>query len=99
MKTLLVSAMVFSSLVLTRAEMQTVIPLWPGGAPGALGTKSNDIPTLTPYLPDVIPQNGATGLTRQSYATPRQRAVWNTATRGTTSLNRQRRATGAAMVI
>ncbi len=30
--------------------MQTPIPLWPDGAPGALGTSSNDIPTLTPYL-------------------------------------------------
>ena len=28
------------------------IVLWPGGAPGALGKADNDIPTLTPYLPD-----------------------------------------------
>ena len=27
------------------------IILWPGGAPGALGTEPVDIPTLTPYLP------------------------------------------------
>ena len=27
------------------------ILLWPGGAPGALGTTAKDIPTLTPYLP------------------------------------------------
>jgi acetyl esterase/lipase len=27
------------------------IVLWPDGAPGALGTSSNDIPTLTAYLP------------------------------------------------
>jgi len=52
MKIILVTAIVFSSLVLTRAEMQTAIPLWPDSAPGALGTKTNDIPTLTPYLPD-----------------------------------------------
>ncbi|HEX7578326.1 MAG TPA: alpha/beta hydrolase, partial [Verrucomicrobiae bacterium] len=58
MKTLFASAILFSSLVLSRAEMQTAIPLWPDGAPGALGTKSNDIPTLTPYLPD---QTNATG--------------------------------------
>ena len=96
MKTFLVSAMVFSSLVLTRAEMQTAIPLWPDGAPGAFGTKSNDIPTLTPYLPDAA---DATAPARQSYATPRQRTAWNTATRGTTSLKRQSSATGAAMVI
>jgi acetyl esterase/lipase len=28
------------------------IPLWPGGAPGALGTEDRDIPTLTVYLPN-----------------------------------------------
>lgn len=28
-----------------------VLPLWPDGAPGALGTNQNDIPTLTVYLP------------------------------------------------
>jgi acetyl esterase/lipase len=96
MKTFFTTAVLLSSLILSRAEMQTAIPLWPGGAPGAFGTKSNDIPTLTPYLPDAT---NATGLTRQSYATPRQRAVWNTATRGTTSPKRQSSATGAAMVI
>ena len=31
---------------------ETPIPLWPQGAPGALGTAGKDIPTLTPYLPD-----------------------------------------------
>jgi acetyl esterase/lipase len=50
MKTLLASAILLSSLILSRAEMKTAIPLWPDGAPGALGTSSNDIPTLTPYL-------------------------------------------------
>jgi len=39
--------------------MQTAIPLWPGGAPGALGNSSNDIPTLTPYLPDPATATGA----------------------------------------
>ena len=34
------------------------IPLWPGGAPGALGTEDRDIPTLTVYLPGA---NQATG--------------------------------------
>jgi acetyl esterase/lipase len=27
------------------------LPLWPGAAPGALGTSDKDIPTLTPFLP------------------------------------------------
>jgi len=43
--------------MLSRADMQTPIPLWPNGAPGALGASSNDVPTLTPYLPD--PTNAA----------------------------------------
>ena len=50
MKTIFVSAILFSSLILSRAEMQTPIPLWPDGAPGAHGTNATDIPTLTPYL-------------------------------------------------
>jgi acetyl esterase/lipase len=33
-------------------------PLWPKGAPGALGDKDADIPTLTPFLP---PADKATG--------------------------------------
>jgi acetyl esterase/lipase len=35
------------------------IPLWPDGAPGALGTADKDIPTLTPYLPDLDKATGA----------------------------------------
>jgi acetyl esterase/lipase len=59
MKTFLTSAVLFTSLVLSRAEMQTPIPLWSDGAPGALGTSSNDIPTLTPYLADPTNATGA----------------------------------------
>jgi acetyl esterase/lipase len=59
MKTFFASAILFASLILARAEMQTAIPLWPDGAPGALGTKTNDIPTLTPYLPDATNATGA----------------------------------------
>jgi len=32
------------------------VPLWPGAAPGALGTTADDIPTLTPFL---LPAGGA----------------------------------------
>ncbi|MGD1087497.1 MAG: alpha/beta hydrolase [Verrucomicrobiota bacterium] len=39
--------------------MQNPIPLWPNGAPGALGNTTNDIPTLTPYLPDTTNATGA----------------------------------------
>ena len=52
MKKSFIAAILFSSFILSRAEMQTPIPLWPAGAPGALGTSANDIPTLTAYLPD-----------------------------------------------
>jgi acetyl esterase/lipase len=50
MKLFFGSAILLSSLILSHAQMQTSIPLWPNGAPGALGTSTNDIPTLTPYL-------------------------------------------------
>ncbi len=36
------------------------IRLWEGAAPGALGDKPQDIPTLTPFLPDPAKRNGAT---------------------------------------
>jgi len=42
----------------TKANPAAPIVLWPGGAPGAVGTEAADIPTLTPYLP---PKDKATG--------------------------------------
>ena len=50
MKTLLISVILFSSMMVSNAQMQTPIPLWPEGAPGAFGANATDIPTLTPYL-------------------------------------------------
>ena len=47
------------TLCAAHAEMKTALPLWPAGAPGALGTSSNDIPTITPYLPDGTNATGA----------------------------------------
>lgn len=38
---------------------QQEFPLWPNGAPGALGATTNDIPTLTPYLPEHSRATGA----------------------------------------
>lgn len=61
MKTLFTLAVIVSFPIFLRAEMPAPIPLWPNGAPGALGSTSNDIPTLTPYLPDSIPPGGTTG--------------------------------------
>lgn len=34
-------------------------PLWADGAPGAIGTKETDIPTLTPFWPDSAKATGA----------------------------------------
>lgn len=59
MKVFFALAILWASLILCRADMQTPIPLWPNGAPGALGTSSNDIPTLTPYLPEATNATGA----------------------------------------
>lgn len=38
---------------------QTAIPLWPDGAPGALGKEDKDIPTLTPYPAESATATGA----------------------------------------
>jgi acetyl esterase/lipase len=59
MKTLFASALLFASIALSHAQMQTAIPLWPAGAPGALGNSEYDIPTITPYLPDGTNATGA----------------------------------------
>ena len=59
MKTLLFVVLLLASLTLSHAQMQTPIPLWPNGAPGALGTNATDIPTLTAYLPDPTNATGA----------------------------------------
>jgi len=59
MKILFASAILLSSLILSRAQRQDPIPLWPNGAPGALGDTTNDIPTITPYLPAPANLTGA----------------------------------------
>ena len=45
-------------MTFAQAQPANPIPLWPSGAPGALGTTDKDIPTLTAFLP--APEN-ATG--------------------------------------
>jgi acetyl esterase/lipase len=42
-----------------RAQSSNAIPLWPKGAPGAVGDAPKDIPTLTPYLADPEKATGA----------------------------------------
>ena len=45
------AALLLVSLATLHAA-DTPIPIWPQGAPGALGATEKDSPTLTPYLPD-----------------------------------------------
>lgn len=51
------------TLLLTAAALQAAplepLPLWPAGAPGALGDKDDDKPTLTAYLPAADKATGA----------------------------------------
>src|SRR5690606_41492016 len=50
--TTLPSALLASALTVLSANAAPgpAVPLWPDGAPGALGDGENDRPTLTPYL-------------------------------------------------
>ncbi|HXU78362.1 MAG TPA: alpha/beta hydrolase, partial [Methylomirabilota bacterium] len=41
------------------AQNTNTFPLWPEGAPGALGKEDKDIPTLTPFFPDPAKATGA----------------------------------------
>ena len=50
-----VGLFIFSSFV----SAQTVIPLWPGDVPGALGKEDKDVPTLTVFLPEPGTATGA----------------------------------------
>src|SRR4051794_32523786 len=45
-------------LVLSTANAEEEIPLWPNGAPGALGTAAKDVPTITPF----VSTSNATGM-------------------------------------
>ena len=45
------AAVFLSAMNLPAAETTDSFPLWPDGAPGRLGSSTNDIPTLTPFLP------------------------------------------------
>jgi acetyl esterase/lipase len=47
------------ALAQSETTPQTPVPLWPEGAPGALGNEAKDIPTLTPYFPESDKATGA----------------------------------------
>ena len=51
-KRLLVLLILLALAVAASAQTNISIPLWPEGAPGALGKEDKDIPTLTVFLPD-----------------------------------------------
>lgn len=59
MKINLVMAVFLGWLASAQAQPTNSFPLWPEGAPGALGKEDKDIPTLTPYLPDPAKASGA----------------------------------------
>src|SRR5258708_2612307 len=48
-----------SSMTLAQAQPTDSFSLWPDGAPGALGKGTNDIPTLTAFMPDAGKATGA----------------------------------------
>jgi acetyl esterase/lipase len=59
MKRIIVMAAFFTWLAAAPAQPANSFPLWPDGAPGALGQGDKDIPTLTPYLPEPDKATGA----------------------------------------
>ena len=59
MKAQLCSVTIFAVSLFVRAEGQSPIPLWPDGAPGALGKEDKDVPTLTPFLAESSQASGA----------------------------------------
>lgn len=50
---------VFLNFMNVSAQVGEAIPLWPEGAPGALGKADQDIPTITPFLPAADKASGA----------------------------------------
>jgi acetyl esterase/lipase len=59
MKTSFVMAAFLGWFASVQAQPTNSFPLWPEGAPGALGKEDKDIPTLTPYWPDPAKATGA----------------------------------------
>ena len=52
-------AILFLNSAVAFAQTSNSIPLWPDGAPGALGKTDNDIPSLTVFLPVPEKASGA----------------------------------------
>jgi len=58
-KTVFALLVLLGCLASARAQSSDSIPLWPNGAPGALGNAPKDIPALTPYLAEPETATGA----------------------------------------
>lgn len=59
MKIVCAAALLLGSSLIMSAQPNTSFPLWPQGAPGALGSEARDIPTLTVFLPAKEKATGA----------------------------------------
>lgn len=59
MKQLLCALVFLSVNAFSHAQPTNSIPLWPNGAPGALGKEDKDIPTITAFLPTPEKATGA----------------------------------------
>lgn len=59
MKLQLALSVLATSVILSHAQTTNSFRLWPGDAPGALGQGSNDVPTLTAFLPESGKATGA----------------------------------------
>jgi len=59
MKTSLFLAGLVTCSVSVKAEIGDPVPLWPQGAPGALGKEEKDIPSITTYAPEPDKATGA----------------------------------------
>jgi acetyl esterase/lipase len=59
MKALIMLAPLLGVVAAVHGQSTSVMRLWPGPAPGALGTNSRDIPTLTLFLPGPARATGA----------------------------------------
>lgn len=58
-RALLALAFSMAATAVLSARVLDPLPLWPGGAPGALGSEPKDIPTVTVYLPEPEKATGA----------------------------------------
>jgi acetyl esterase/lipase len=59
MKSRILMLAIGSWVASANAQATNSFPLWPEGAPGALGQQDKDIPTLTPYFPEPAKATGA----------------------------------------